>query len=133
MFDTVFLLIAVVCVEVGVMSAGLFWYLPRVINRTMKDAEVMIAKVREETFDELQGFIEGILSAENIQKGAAIIAPVLGDHIKRAAGGLISSTVRRKSGDFISDIIGNALGSMMGGGVPSAPPGESSMGFPPPQ
>jgi len=133
--DVVYLLVSVVCVEVAVISAGLFWYLPRVIARSFVDAEVMIQRIRQETFEQAQEFIEGMLCAENIERLAAIAGPVLGNQMKKAAGGMISGQIRRRGGDMIGSIVEGALGAMMGGnaspayGVPLGAP--AAPGYPP--
>jgi len=134
--DIVYVLVCVVCVEVAIISAGLFWYLPKVIARSFIDAEKMIQRVREETFEQAGTFIEGMLCAENVERLAAVAAPVLGEHLKRAAGGLISGQVRRRGGDLFGSIVEGALSAMMGGGgnppPGSPPPGAGGVSMPPP-
>lgn len=127
--DIVFLLVGVVCIEVAVMSLGLFWYLPRAIERAFIDAEEMIERQRDETFKAAAEFIKALACKENIEKIAAVAAPVLGDHIKRAAGGFISGQVRKRGGDLIGSVIEGAIGRFMGGGAPA---GEELMGGVPP-
>jgi len=133
MFDVVYALVAVVCVEVAVISAGLFWYLPRVIGRAFVDAEKMIVRQREQTMEAAAGFIEDILTAENIQRLAEVAAPVLGEHLKRAAGGIVGAKLRRGGGDLMGDIGSALIQRFMGGEAPAAPEIMGGEGVAPPK
>jgi len=126
--DVVFVLVAVVCIEVAVMSLGLFWYLPRAINQAFVEAEDMIERQKAAVFAEAAEFVKALLCKENIEALTTTAAPILSAHLRKAAGGIASGVARRAAGDLANQFFEGALNHFLGGAASAAPPEEGGGG-----